>query len=171
MVDGTDIDCDHRQPALLWLTDRFNPRVLLGLYYVGRGCGLAVLPFLLHASVQPLMIIFIVVYSLDWVATVPPTVALSNEAFGTLGPIVFGWVLASHQIGAAIAAFAAGAHGPNRGMPSNILGSPCQCRNDYCCTRRPTRWARTPPLDSLGQGSSLVRYVPPMGFEPILWRV
>jgi predicted MFS family arabinose efflux permease len=54
------------------------------------------------------MIVFVVFYGLDWVATVPPTVALSREAFGKAGPIVFGWVFASHQIGAAFAAVAAG---------------------------------------------------------------
>ncbi|WOQ15602.1 MFS transporter [Raineyella sp. W15-4] len=91
-----------------WLTDRLDPRVLLGIYYAGRGVGLAALPFLLGASVQPPMILFIIVYGLDWVATVPPTVALCNEAFGDRGPIVFGWAFASHQVGAAIAALAAG---------------------------------------------------------------
>jgi predicted MFS family arabinose efflux permease len=42
------------------------------------------------------------------VATVPPTVALCVRAFGDAGPIVFGWVFASHQLGAAFAASAAG---------------------------------------------------------------
>ena len=52
---------------------------------------------------------FIVFYGLDWVATVPPTVALCRDRFGNAaGPIVFGWVFASHQVGAAIAAFGAG---------------------------------------------------------------
>jgi predicted MFS family arabinose efflux permease len=54
------------------------------------------------------MVLFIVFYGLDWVATVPPTVALCREAFGDRGTIVFGWVFASHQIGAAIAALGAG---------------------------------------------------------------
>lgn len=91
-----------------WLTDRFNPRILLAAYYAFRGLGLLVLPFLLSASVQPPIIIFVVIYGLDWVATVPPTVALCRELFGKDGPIVFGWVFASHQVGAAIAAFTAG---------------------------------------------------------------
>ena len=91
-----------------WLTDRFNPRVLLAVYYAFRGLGLLVLPFLLSATVQPPIIIFVVIYGLDWVATVPPTVALCREIFGKDGPIVFGWVFASHQVGAAIAAFSAG---------------------------------------------------------------
>ena len=87
-----------------WLTDRVNPRILLAVYYGGRGIGLAFLPFLLSEAVHPPMIVFIVIYGLDWVATVPPTVALCREVFGKDGPIVFGWVFASHQIGAAIAA-------------------------------------------------------------------
>jgi predicted MFS family arabinose efflux permease len=91
-----------------WLTDRVNPRILLAGYYAFRGVGLLVLPFLLSATVQPPIIIFVVIYGLDWVATVPPTVALCREIFGKDGPIVFGWVFASHQIGAAIAATVAG---------------------------------------------------------------
>jgi predicted MFS family arabinose efflux permease len=91
-----------------WLTDRVNPRLLLGVYYAGRGVGLLALPFLLGATVEPPMIVFVVVYGLDWVATVPPTVALCRELFGADGPIVFGWVFASHQLGAAIAATVAG---------------------------------------------------------------
>ena len=48
-------------------------------------------------------------YGLDWIATVPPTLRLSNEAFGDRsGPIVFGWIVAGHQVGAATAAFFAG---------------------------------------------------------------
>ena len=92
-----------------WLTDRVNPRILLAAYYGFRGLGLLVLPFLLSSTVQPPIIIFVVIYGLDWVATVPPTVALCREVFGKDGPIVFGWVFAAHQIGAAIAAFSAGA--------------------------------------------------------------
>ena len=54
------------------------------------------------------MLLFIVFYGLDWVATVPPTVALCRELFGADGTVVFGWVFASHQVGAAIAASGAG---------------------------------------------------------------
>src|SRR5439155_16744770 len=57
---------------------------------------------------EPPMWAFIIFYGLDWVATVPPTVALCRDRFGMSGPIVFGWVFASHQLGAAIAASAAG---------------------------------------------------------------
>ena len=55
------------------------------------------------------MLVFVLFYGLDWVATVPPTVTLCRQLFGEQGTLVFGWVFASHQIGAAIAAGAAGA--------------------------------------------------------------
>ena len=90
------------------LTDRIDPRLLLVCYYFFRGVGLLVLPWLLSDAVHPSMLLFIIIYGLDWVATVPPTAALCREAFGTSGTIVFGWVFASHQIGAAVASAAAG---------------------------------------------------------------
>jgi predicted MFS family arabinose efflux permease len=91
-----------------WLTDRVDSRVLLGGYYALRGASLLVLPALFAATVHPSMVVFILFYGLDWVATVPPTVALCREYFGAAGPVVFGWVFASHQFGAAVAATAAG---------------------------------------------------------------
>ena len=92
-----------------WLTDKVDPRLLLVGYYVLRGVGLMTLPALMSPHVAPSMWVFIIVYGLDWVATVPPTVALCREWFGAAaGPIVFGWVFASHQIGAAVAATGAG---------------------------------------------------------------
>ncbi|MEJ3746237.1 MFS transporter [Actinomycetes bacterium KLBMP 9797] len=91
-----------------WLTDRVDSRILLGGYYALRGASLLVLPSLFAATAQPSMLVFIIFYGLDWVATVPPTVALCREYFGADGPIVFGWVFASHQVGAAIAATGAG---------------------------------------------------------------
>ena len=92
-----------------WLTDRWDPRLLLLAYYALRGVGLATLPALMAPDTHPSMWVFIVVYGLDWVATVPPTVALCREWFGAdVGPIVFGWVFASHQVGAAVAAVGAG---------------------------------------------------------------
>jgi predicted MFS family arabinose efflux permease len=66
------------------------------------------LPALFGDAVRPSMVVFILFYGLDWVATVPPTVALCREYFGDRGAVVFGWVFASHQIGAAVAASAAG---------------------------------------------------------------
>jgi MFS family permease len=92
-----------------WLTDRFNPRILLAVYYQFRGIGLLVLPLLLSATVQPSMIVFVVIYGLDWVATVPPTAAICREVFGADASVVFGWVFAAHQLGAAAAALGAGA--------------------------------------------------------------
>ncbi|MBE0010531.1 MULTISPECIES: MFS transporter [unclassified Arthrobacter] len=92
-----------------WLTDRYNPKILLAVYYQFRGISLIALPALLSATVEPSIVIFVVIYGLDWVATVPPTVAICRDAFGADGGIVFGWVFASHQLGAAAAAFAAGA--------------------------------------------------------------
>jgi MFS family permease len=91
-----------------WLTDRVDSRILLGVYYALRGGSLLVLSQLFAASPHPSMLVFIIFYGLDWVATVPPTVALCREYFGDRGPVVFGWVFASHQIGAAIAATGAG---------------------------------------------------------------
>ncbi|WP_205650162.1 MFS transporter [Actinoplanes solisilvae] len=91
-----------------WLTDRVDSRILLGGYYFLRGLSLLVLPSLFAATTHPSMLLFILFYGLDWVATVPPTVALCREHFGERGAVVFGWVFASHQIGAAIAATAAG---------------------------------------------------------------
>ncbi|WP_330296338.1 MFS transporter [Streptomyces sp. NBC_00503] len=91
-----------------WLTDRFDARRLLVVYYALRGISLLFLPMLLAPSVHPPMLLFIVFYGLDWVATVPPTIALCREHYGEDGAIVFGWVLASHQVGAALVAFLGG---------------------------------------------------------------
>lgn len=91
-----------------WLSDRMDPKVLLGVYYGLRGLSLMVLPGLFAATAEPSMLIFIVFYGLDWVATVPPTVALCRRIYGTDGAVVFGWVFGSHQVGAAVAAVGAG---------------------------------------------------------------
>ncbi|MFF5975607.1 MFS transporter [Streptomyces sp. NPDC012769] len=91
-----------------WFTDRFEARRLLAVYYALRGVSLLFLPILLAPAVHPPMLFFIVFYGLDWVATVPPTLALCREHYGDDSAIVFGWVLASHQVGAAVIAFAGG---------------------------------------------------------------
>jgi predicted MFS family arabinose efflux permease len=92
-----------------WFTDRVDPRMLLLAYYTLRGVGLLVLPSLLSPHTTPGTWVFIIFYGLDWVATVPPTVVLCRDRFGAdVGPIVFGWVFASHQIGASVAAVGAG---------------------------------------------------------------
>lgn len=91
------------------LTDRFDPARLLAAYYGFRGLSLLFLdPALANGGFG--LVGFMVFYGLDWVATVPPTVALCIRRFGTdRGPLVYGWVFAGHQIGAAIAAWGAGA--------------------------------------------------------------
>jgi predicted MFS family arabinose efflux permease len=91
-----------------WLTDRVDPRLLLVVYYVGRGISLLLLPSLLSPHAEPGTWVFIIFYGLDWVATVPPTIALCRNYFGIRTPVVFGWVFASHQFGAAVAAAGAG---------------------------------------------------------------
>jgi predicted MFS family arabinose efflux permease len=91
-----------------WATDRFDPRVLLAWYYSLRGLSLLALPVVLETGSLPLLA-FIVFYGLDWVATVPPTIALCAQVAGPeRGPVVFGWVFSAHQLGAAFAAFGAG---------------------------------------------------------------
>jgi len=90
-----------------WLTDRFDPRKLLFVYYGLRGLSLMYLPYS-DFSLYSLSL-FGVFYGLDWIATVPPTLRLTTEAFGERdAPVVFGWVVAGHQVGAATAAFMAG---------------------------------------------------------------
>jgi predicted MFS family arabinose efflux permease len=91
-----------------WLTDRVDPRYLLLVYYVLRGLSLLALPALFGPDIQANMLAFIVFYGLDWVATIPPTMALCRELFGAAAPVVFGWVFASHQVGAAAMALGAG---------------------------------------------------------------
>ncbi|WP_395310373.1 MFS transporter [Mycobacterium sp. AMU20-3851] len=91
-----------------WLTDRVDPRLLLCVYYAGRGISLLLLPALLSPHAEPGTWVFIIFYGLDWVATVPPTIVLCRDFFGTRSPVVFGWVFASHQLGAAVAAAGAG---------------------------------------------------------------
>ncbi len=91
-----------------WLTDRYDPRKLLFVYYGIRGLSLLALPFLDFGASS--LLLFAIFYGLDWIATVPPTVKLANITFGERdAPIVFGWVMVGHQIGAATAAFGAGA--------------------------------------------------------------
>ncbi len=90
-----------------WLSDRCDPRKLLFWYYGLRGLSLLYLPsssFTLYG-----LSFFAVFYGLDWIATVPPTVKIAATAFGReRAGIVFGWVFAAHQLGAATAAFGAG---------------------------------------------------------------
>ena len=91
-----------------WLSDRFDNRWLLFVYYGLRGLSLIALPFTDFTVVG--LSAFAVFYGLDWVATVPPTVRLTVERFGAeRSNLTFGWIFAAHQLGAATAAFGAGA--------------------------------------------------------------
>jgi sugar phosphate permease len=92
-----------------WLSDRYNCRYLLFGYYGLRGLSLMFLPSALVGPTLGLGV-FAIFYGLDWIATVPPTVRLTGDVFGReKASIVFGWVVAAHQVGAAFAAFLAGA--------------------------------------------------------------
>ena len=92
-----------------WLTDRVDSRYLLFAYYGLRGLSLLTVPILLGPHVEPSLFVFVLFYGLDWVATVPPTVALCRQHFGLeRSGVVFGWVFASHMVGAGVAASFAG---------------------------------------------------------------
>ena len=91
-----------------WLTDRYDPRKLLFFYYFFRGISLLLLPSILFSTIHPSTLVFVIFYGLDWVATVPPTIMLCRAVIGPdRGTIVYGWVFAAHQIGAATAAIGA----------------------------------------------------------------
>jgi len=91
-----------------WLSDHYDNRWLLFMYYGLRGVSLIALPFTGFSVVG--LSAFAVFYGLDWVATVPPTVRLTAARFGAeRANLVFGWVFAGHMLGAAAAAFGAGA--------------------------------------------------------------
>jgi MFS family permease len=84
-----------------WLTDRFDPRKLLFTYYALRGVSLIILPLV----TDPIgLTVFAVLFGLDYIATVPPTIRLCADSFGRqhVGT-VYGWVFCAHQIGAAVA--------------------------------------------------------------------
>jgi len=89
-----------------WLCDRFNHRKLLAFYYALRGLSLIGLPYV--ESTQQLML-FSVIYGLNWLSTVPVTSTLTADLFGRRNVgVVFGWICCAHQIGAAAAAYFAG---------------------------------------------------------------
>lgn len=91
-----------------WLSDRYNSRYLLCCYYGLRGLSLLGLPYALSGPEWGLSA-FAIFYGLDWIATVPPTVRLTADAFGKANVgVMFGWIFASHQVGAALAATFAG---------------------------------------------------------------
>lgn len=89
-----------------WLTDRVDPRKLLFVYYLFRGVSLLTLPAI-HDSIG--IVAFAVLFGIDYIATVPPTIALTADTFGRRNVgVVYGWIFASHMVGAAIAAWGAG---------------------------------------------------------------
>jgi MFS family permease len=90
-----------------WLSDRYDNRYLLFWYYGLRGLSLVALPFTDFSFYG--LSLFAMFYGLDWIATVPPTVRLTASRFGAeRAGLVFGWIFAGHQLGAATAAFGAG---------------------------------------------------------------
>jgi sugar phosphate permease len=89
-----------------WLTDRIDPRKLLFVYYLFRGVSLLTLP-VIHDLLG--IVAFAVLFGIDYIATVPPTIALTADTFGRRNVgVVYGWVFAAHMVGAAVAAWGAG---------------------------------------------------------------
>ena len=90
-----------------WLSDRYDNRVLLFFYYALRGLGLI---WLVNSDPSYLMLtIFSVIYGLDFIATVPPTVKLTVAEFGReMGPAIFGWIFAAHHVAAGLMAYGTG---------------------------------------------------------------
>jgi MFS family permease len=90
-----------------WMVDRVRANRWLALVYAMRGVSLLILPFVKDFSG---LVVFAIIYGLDWFATVPPSMAITADTFGrqNVGK-VYGWIFMSHQIGAAIMASTAGA--------------------------------------------------------------
>jgi sugar phosphate permease len=90
-----------------WMVDKVAPHKWLALVFALRGVALLILPFVTSFTG---LVIFAIIYGLDWFATVPPSMAITADTFGrqNVGK-VYGWIFMSHQIGAAIMASAAGA--------------------------------------------------------------
>lgn len=100
-----------------WLSDRFDNRWLLFWYYMLRGISLLMLPFALDSGWYGWLIVFSIFYGLDWIATVPPTIGLTRQRFGLQkSAMMYGWMVAAHQVGAAVAAYSGG-------LIFNIFGS------------------------------------------------
>lgn len=92
-----------------WLSDRFDNRWLLFWYYSLRGLSLIALPAALASGSYAWLMVFAVFYGLDWIATVPPTVALARQEFGVQkSAMMYGWMVAFHQVGAGVAAYSGG---------------------------------------------------------------
>ena len=89
-----------------WLTDRYDPRKLLFFYYGFRGLSLFLLPFV----TDPLgLSVFAVIFGLDYISTVPPTIAIAADTFGRRNAgIIYGWAFCAHSLGAALSAYLGG---------------------------------------------------------------
>ncbi|MCW1966845.1 MAG: MFS transporter [Anaerolineae bacterium] len=89
-----------------WLTDRYDPRKLLCIYYGFRGLSLFLLPFV----TDPLgLSVFAVIFGLDYISTVPPTIALAADSFGRRNAgVIYGWAFCAHSLGAALSAYLGG---------------------------------------------------------------
>ncbi|MGN5478340.1 hypothetical protein ACTMU2_19025 [Cupriavidus basilensis] len=119
-----------------WLSDRYDSRKLLSLVLrPARPVAVLAAAFDFHA-VRPS--IFAMFYGLDWIATVPPTVKLAATAFGReRAPMVFGWIFAAHQVGAATAAFGAGL---SRTAAADLHAGTVRRRRGRAWWRRCWRW-------------------------------
>ena len=138
-----------------WLTDRYSSRHLLFGYYTLRGLSLLYLPATLDSGATSLGW-FAVFYGLDWIATVPPTVRLTSEAFGRENTgVIYGWIGASHQLGASMAAFGAGAIRTRLGeyrLAFVIAGGLCVLAGlAFLTVGRRTFPARAPALAASGE--------------------
>lgn len=92
-----------------WLSDRFDNRWLLFWYYFLRGCSLLFLPLAFISGQFYWLIVFTIFYGLDWIATVPPTINIARMTFGIQKTtVIYGWVFASHQLGALVASYGGG---------------------------------------------------------------
>ena len=130
-------------------------------YYTLRGISLLFLPFTLQQGANQLAW-FAVFYGLDWIVTVPPTVRLTTEAFGDANAgVIYGWIGASHQLGASMAAFGAGAIRTALGdynIAFWIAGGLCVCAGFSFLTLGRRMFAGgpgMPSLDSLATGTTL----------------
>ena len=92
-----------------FLSDKIDNRWLLFWYYSLRGLSLLALPFALNSGSYTWLVVFSIFYGLDWIATVPPTIGLARREFGIeKSAMMYGWIVAFHQLGASFAAYAGG---------------------------------------------------------------
>ena len=91
---------------LAWITDGYGWRWAVAIVAITAA---AIIPVVLLLMRERPSDMGLAPYGLDWVATVPPTIALTNQTFGReQASVVFGWVFCAHMLGGAIAAWTAG---------------------------------------------------------------